>query len=79
MAREDWQALVRKYANGRDICNCGDAYYANDGEYIVTGVSGRFYNGKHCKYGCSTNILNARDEIASLICKSLTPLATDGE
>jgi hypothetical protein len=51
--RNDFEKLVHKYANGREICNCGEGYYTN----------GR------CKYGCSTNKIRAKEEIATKVCK----------
>ncbi len=47
-----WQKLVIKYADGRTICNCGDAYYDETG---------------NCAYGCSANCLNAQEYIAKRV------------
>ena len=44
-----WKRLVRKLAEGRRQCNCGEAYEAPDGG---------------CSYGCSSNKQSVRDEIA---------------
>lgn len=67
MSEAHWRELIRRFANGRDICNCGNAYYANDGEYWLAGDpagSPPHQDGKHCKFGCQANILRARDELA---------------
>lgn len=51
--REAWRALVRRYAEGRPVCNRGGgAYYkAVDGSL-------------RCEYGCSANLIAAREDIA---------------
>lgn len=56
--------LVQRYADGRPICNCGEAYYSPCGH----GIDAR---GAHrtdmlaCKYGCSANKISAKAYIAS--------------
>lgn len=49
---EAWKTLVRRYANGRCLCNCREAYRGSDGM---------------CPHGCSANKLTVRDEIAEHI------------
>jgi len=74
MSKNNWQALVNRYANGRTVCNCGEAYYTPCGHGIDS-------NGIHrtdmlaCKYGCSANQIFAKEEIAELVLIELTPNA----
>ncbi len=52
-----WERLVEKYAKGRRICNCRQAYFVfKDGAYT-------------CQYGCATNQLVAKETIAVEILK----------
>ena len=54
MSRDYWRELVRLYANGRKICNCGDAYAKEDGR---------------CEYGCSAAQIFTREDIAKKVLK----------
>lgn len=71
MSRDPWRQLVEKYADGRPICNCKDAYYTPCGHGIDE-------KGQHrtdmlaCAYGCSSNQLTARDEIAGRVLLELS-------
>lgn len=54
-ARDDfWRALVRRYAEGREPCNCGRAWRDAEGR---------------CAFGCQANQLSAADEIAERVCR----------
>jgi hypothetical protein len=44
-----WCELVRRFADGRQPCNCGEAYRDKDGT---------------CAHGCSSNLITAKYEIA---------------
>lgn len=46
-----WETLIERYADGRAICNCRQAYYM-DAE------------SKGCENGCQWNQYHVRDEIA---------------
>jgi hypothetical protein len=48
----EWQKLILRFADGRQPCNCGNAYYNAEGR---------------CAYGCSANAIEAREEIARRI------------
>ncbi len=66
MSRADWQALVKRYADGRPICNCGEAYLTPCGEGIDT--QGRRRNDMlMCECGCQVNQMVAKEEIAARI------------
>lgn len=56
MSRHHWQELVKRYADGRKICNCGDAYADSQGM---------------CQYGCSSNLISAKHEIAEKVLREL--------
>lgn len=65
-----WKTLVRRYADGRPICNCECAYYTPCGEGIDR-------DGEHrtdmlaCQHGCEANQFNCRDEIAKRVLDEL--------
>jgi hypothetical protein len=61
----DWEILVERYAEGRPICNCRQAYYSPCGEGIVNGE--RRSDLLVCKHGCSANQLDARDHVAKCV------------
>jgi hypothetical protein len=65
MSREPWQKLVVKYADGRPICNCRDAYYTPCGVGYVG--SEKRTDMLVCEYGCSANQIRAKEEIADKI------------
>ena len=55
MSRKAWIQLVEKFADGRRLCNCREAYYDERGR---------------CKYGCSSNLISAKHEIAERVLAS---------
>ncbi len=63
MSRADWQALVREHAEGRPICNCGDAYAEIENGHEV------------CPYGCSSNLVSAKNDIARRVARHEAALA----
>ncbi len=66
MGTKYWQELVKRYANGRPICNCGDAYYSPCGSGIDS--TGRERTDiLDCEYGCSTNQISAKEDIAKRV------------
>lgn len=70
MSDKAWRELVKRYADGRQICNCDMAYYSPVGRGIDT-------NGVHrndlmvCAHGCSANQCTARNEIAGRVLDDL--------
>ena len=56
MSEKHWQELVKRYADGRKICSCGEAYADAQGR---------------CPYGCSSNCISAKHEIAEKVLKEL--------
>lgn len=72
MSRKDWQDLVKRYANGRPICNCGDAYYTPCGRGI-DGTGRERTDMLACQYGCSANQIFAKEEIAARVLAELPP------
>ena len=60
-----WKELVKKYADGKPVCNCGDAYYTPCGIGICNGVERN--DILICEHGCSANMYKAKEEIAKKI------------
>ena len=57
-----FKALILRYADGRRICNCGEAYYspAEPGTYWTSDG----HVPDVCRDGCSANLINAKYEMA---------------
>ena len=64
---DHWRMLVRRYADGRSICNCSEAYYSENGEYYLNGE--KKTDGKFCRHGCQANQWSAKYDIARRICE----------
>jgi hypothetical protein len=70
-----WKELVRRYADGRPVCNCGEAW-----EYPC--ASGIDANGVKrddmlaCRYGCSANLIDAKYEIGRRVAGELLDAVT---
>jgi hypothetical protein len=64
-----WAQLVKRYADGRLICNCEQAYYSENGVYWNNGEV--HHDGKYCKNGCQANQYNLKDEIAKRVLEEL--------
>jgi len=62
-----WRQLVFDCANGRKVCNCGQAYatWHEDGCY-VSGYSGECGHWA-CAHGCQSAQLYAREHVASVL------------
>ena len=71
----NWQKLVERYADGKPICNCRNAYTSPTG-------NGFAWNEEHgallyktdlleCKHGCSANQIAAKEYIAGRIIAEL--------
>lgn len=72
MSRKDWQELVKRYADGRPICNCGEAYYTPCG-HGIDGTGRRRTDMLACQHGCSANKIYAKEEIAGRVLAELPP------
>ena len=61
-----WEQLVEKFADGRSLCNCRQAYYSPIGKGIscIDGHLIELHNMPVCKDGCSANMLRVKEEIA---------------
>lgn len=68
MSHDAWEILVAKYADGRPLCNCKEAYYTPCGKGI-DGSGMERTDMLACQYGCSANKIFTRDEIAEKILK----------
>lgn len=62
MIDKSYKALVLRYAQGRIICNCGQAYSGPKGE---------------CTFGCSANQYSAKLEIATKALAEIESLEQD--
>ena len=71
---ENFKKLIIKYAEGRSICNCGEAYLANCGEASILDENGDWKKVKDypvCQYGCSANQIIAKEYIAKRVLADL--------
>ena len=46
--------LLRRYADGRELCNCSEAYYSLNEQ-----------GQKVCSYGCNANLIDAKRYVAA--------------
>lgn len=63
---DEWQTLIKRYADGRHICNCGNAYLSPVGR----GMDSKGYlrdDMLTCSGGCASNQITAREEVAEKI------------
>jgi hypothetical protein len=58
-----WRTLILRYANGRKVCSCEDAYYKE------SKFQGHDYT--YCEHGCTTNKLLTKNEIAKKVLEEL--------
>lgn len=66
----DFKKLIVKFADGRKICNCGEAYLSP----CASGIDREGRNRTDmlaCKDGCSVNQINAKEYIASRVVELL--------
>ena len=52
MSVDNWKKVIKRYAEGKTPCNCGNSYYDSEG---------------NCPSGCSANCKNAKEYIAKKI------------
>lgn len=64
-----WESLIVRYADGRTLCNCRQAYYSEGGTYWRDGIE--HHDGLYCKSGCSSNQLRAKEYIAERVMEEL--------
>jgi len=62
--RKKFQKLIERYAKGKTICNCREAYYENCGEGHVDGEYRT--DIPICKHGCSANQIAAKEYVAAM-------------
>jgi len=72
MSSDSFKKLIKHYANGSEICNCGEAYYTNCGKGSVGGQDRD--DLPTCKHGCSSNIITAKNYIAEMVLSEFDPL-----
>jgi len=79
-ATDCWNRLIKHYANGRTICNCGHAYCAPIGHGFISDEHGNFIESHDrpvCPGGCSANQLVAREEIARRVLEDLVAVPAE--
>lgn len=69
MRREAFKELVKKYADDKPICNCGQAYLTACGQ----GCTLEGYT-LVCKAGCSAAQIDAKDYVAKRVLQDLSKL-----
>lgn len=69
MSENNFKALVQRYANGKALCNCQEAYYTNcgHGSKSINGKWVDFTDLPCCESGCSSNKISAKYYIAEKI------------
>lgn len=68
-----WKTLIKRYADGKIVCNCGEAYYS------LCGRGGVWQDGDWvqrndllaCEHGCSSNQLSAKEYVAKCVLSEL--------
>jgi len=72
MSEEAWRTLIRRYAVGREICNCGCAYYAPIGStYYTLDGEKKIRETRACEYGCQHNQYAVKNDIAKAVLAEL--------
>lgn len=68
---DEWKTLVQRYAAGRQVCNCGGAYYTNCGTAskldAATGQWVTTHDNPCCQHGCQANLHAVKDDIAKRV------------
>ena len=67
----EWAKLIERYANGRPICNCGQAYYTKFHDGMMSGSNRCDHEYLACQYGCQANQYAVKDEIAKAVLRDL--------
>lgn len=70
MAKENFEKLIVRYADSRQICNCGEAYYTNSGQAYIDGQL--VNNFPVCEGGCSSAQIAAKHYIAQRVAEELS-------
>lgn len=68
--RNAFERLVARYANGRALCNCNQAYYTNSGRGWIPDGKGNWEERNDCpdcQHGCSSNQIRTKLEIAERV------------
>ena len=74
MSREDFQKLIERYADGKPICNCRDAYYKPIGRGCIRRGDGNYEWREDlpaCEYGCEYNRERAKEYVAERVVEEL--------
>jgi len=63
--RNAWCRIIERFADGRQICNCGEAYLTPCGEVWIN--SERMTDYPICQYGCDSAQYQAKLYIADRV------------
>jgi len=78
MAKEAFKELVKKYADGKPICNCGEAYLTACGVGSIWNEEKQRREDRTdlltCKAGCSAAQIDAKEYIAERVLQDLASL-----
>lgn len=78
MSEHAWMKLIERYANGREICNCGCAYYAPIGSvYYTLDGKKKYHESRACQYGCQANQYAVKEDIAQHVLAELGAACED--
>lgn len=69
MTINNFEKLIERYADGRQICNCRNAYYENCGHAIKGDKE--VFDYPACNHGCSANQISAKEYIADRVVQDL--------
>lgn len=60
-----YRKMVKHFADGRKICNCGEAWYTA----APTPRDAELYGDYYCAHGCSSNQIAAKYELVHRLAK----------
>ena len=69
MGQANFESLIERYADEREICNCGEAYLSNCGHGSKGGIERT--DLPTCRSGCGANQISAKYYIAGRVMEEL--------
>lgn len=61
----NFERLIQRYANGKEICKCRNAYIESPVVAIISGEN--VYGPPICSGGCSYNSIKAKEYVADMV------------
>lgn len=68
---EEWSEIIKRYADDKPICNCGEAYYTPCG-HGIDAQGKRRTDMLACQYGCQANQYGVKNYIARRVLEELS-------